>query len=114
MTTNNDENETSTYLASSEQDIQSINFVNNTDQTITNSIIDITNQSIKHGTISTDNHDEHHVTTVDVKSTNTSVSVQKRNFSCVVFFLFRNIILSEANECLGKIFAYLLYYILSS
>ena len=71
MTTNNNEDETSTYLASSEQDIQ----------------------SIKHGTISTDNHDEHHVTTVDVKSTNTSVSVQKRNFSCFgFFFLFRNII----------------------
>ena len=63
MTTNNNEDEISTYLASSEQDIQ----------------------SIKHGTISTDNHDEHHVTTVDVKSTNTSVSVQKRNFSCFGF-----------------------------
>ena len=80
LSTNDDEDETSTYLASSEQDIQSINFVNDINQTTTNPITDITNQSINHGTILIDNHDEPHVGTVDVKSTNTNVSIQARKF----------------------------------
>ncbi|CAF2735418.1 unnamed protein product [Rotaria sp. Silwood2] len=68
---NNNENQTSNYVTTSEQNIQSINFIDEDNQTKTHTIIDITNQSLLNKNISTDNNDESHLNTVDVNSTKT-------------------------------------------
>ncbi|CAF3485326.1 unnamed protein product [Rotaria sordida] len=70
-TTNNNENQTSNYVTTNEQNIQSLNFIDEDNQTKTHTIIDITNQSLINKNISTDNNndDESHLNAVDVNST---------------------------------------------
>ncbi|CAF3505310.1 unnamed protein product [Rotaria sp. Silwood1] len=67
----NNENQTSNYVTTTEQNIQSVNFIDEDNQTKTHTIIDITNQSLINKNISTDNHDESHLNTVDINSTKT-------------------------------------------
>jgi hypothetical protein len=93
LSTNNNENGTSDYLTSIEQN----NFINED-----NPIVDITNQSTGHRNISTDNNEEFHLNTVDVEPTKTTVSTQ-----CTFF---RNINLFEVNKV---IFTYLLVMLCS-
>jgi hypothetical protein len=64
--TNDDENKASDYLAPIEHDQTS---------TTTHSIVDITNQSLEHRNISTENNNESQLNTVNVNSTNTTVSI---------------------------------------
>jgi hypothetical protein len=78
--TNNNENKTSDYSTPIEHnDVHSSNFINEHDQTTTHSIVDITNQSLQHRNVSTEDN-ESHLNTVDVNSTKTTVSFQIKFF----------------------------------
>ncbi|CAM4897640.1 unnamed protein product [Rotaria socialis] len=66
---NNNENKTSDYSTTIDQNSQSINFINEDNQTKIHSISDITNQPLKDKNISTDTNNEFHLNTIDVNST---------------------------------------------
>jgi len=81
LSTNNNENGTSDYLTSIEQN----NFINEDNQTI-HSIVDITNQSTGHRNISTDNNDDFHLNTIDGEPTKTTVCTQYTFFRTINLF----------------------------
>jgi hypothetical protein len=85
LSTNNNENGTSDYLTSIEQNAQSNNFINEDNQTI-HSIVDITNQSTGHRNISTDNNDDFHLNTIDAEPTKTTVCTQYTFFRTINLF----------------------------